>query len=77
MKIYYINLLLYFQNLLLYFFHLNIKERKNSDQTNRLQLSKNNTFVGTAGHHLYLITLIALIEESDGSNGRTMIIQRL
>lgn len=51
--------------------------REYNEQTYRLQLSENNTFIGTAGDHLYLIALIALIEEPNGSNGRAMIVQRL
>jgi len=43
----------------------------------RLQLSKNNALVGATGHHLYLITLIGLVEKSDSGNGRTVIVEGL
>lgn len=43
----------------------------------RLQLSKNNTLVGAARYHLYLIALIRLIEKSNSRDGRTVIVERL
>lgn len=42
-----------------------------------LQLTENDTLVGTAGDHLYLVGLIGLVEKANGSDRRAVIVEGL